>query len=204
MFKLQAHRGYPEVVDCRWGVIEIRNLKVQGTRNFRQVRAAICVIPYILCGGLYCLRCYILERVPAYPYIVWGTGLYRSPSQIQSQESYPSTTQIVFLCSKESYFCTSSYNWCRTWAMLHPLSWKIYVICAVPWSQIWQASELFLVDYCSLLGTFDGVFEFFWTSSWRCLPSTSLAASRLWGAHNQVVFKSSFIWGAIKLAHHIE
>jgi hypothetical protein len=23
--------GYPEVVDCKWGVAEIRNLKVQGT-----------------------------------------------------------------------------------------------------------------------------------------------------------------------------
>jgi hypothetical protein len=23
--------GYPEVVDCMWGVAEIRNLKVQGT-----------------------------------------------------------------------------------------------------------------------------------------------------------------------------
>jgi hypothetical protein len=42
----------------RWlGVAKISNTKVQGTQNFRQVRAAVCVIPYILCGGLYCLRC---------------------------------------------------------------------------------------------------------------------------------------------------
>jgi len=34
------------------------NSKVQGTQRFRQVRAASCVIPYVLCGGLYCLRCW--------------------------------------------------------------------------------------------------------------------------------------------------
>jgi hypothetical protein len=45
-----------KVVDCRWGVIEIRNSKVQGIRNFRHVQATESVIPYILCGGLYCLR----------------------------------------------------------------------------------------------------------------------------------------------------
>ena len=33
------------------------NLMVQETQRFRQVRAASCVIPYVLCGGLYCLRC---------------------------------------------------------------------------------------------------------------------------------------------------
>ena len=33
------------------------NSMVQGTQRFRQVRVASCVIPYILCGGLYCLRC---------------------------------------------------------------------------------------------------------------------------------------------------
>jgi hypothetical protein len=48
--------GSPEVVDYRWGVAEIRNSKVQGTRNFRQVQTTESVIPYVLCGGLYCLR----------------------------------------------------------------------------------------------------------------------------------------------------
>ena len=33
------------------------NSMVQGTQGFRQVRATRCVIPYILCGCLYCLRC---------------------------------------------------------------------------------------------------------------------------------------------------
>ena len=38
------------------------NLMVQGTRRFRQVRAASCVIPYVLCGCLYCLRCWCVLR----------------------------------------------------------------------------------------------------------------------------------------------
>ena len=33
------------------------NSMVQGTQRFRQVRTASCVIPYVLCGCLYCLRC---------------------------------------------------------------------------------------------------------------------------------------------------
>ena len=33
------------------------NSMVQGTQRFRQVQAASCVIPYVLCGYLYCLRC---------------------------------------------------------------------------------------------------------------------------------------------------
>ena len=33
------------------------NLMGQGTQRFRKVRAANCVIPYVLCGCLYCLRC---------------------------------------------------------------------------------------------------------------------------------------------------
>jgi hypothetical protein len=62
----KATEGYPEVVDCRWGVAEIRNSKVQGTQNFRQVRTAVCIMPYVLCGGLYCLRC-VLFGVPCPP-----------------------------------------------------------------------------------------------------------------------------------------
>ena len=33
------------------------NSMMHGTQRFRQVRAASCVIPYVLCGGLYYLRC---------------------------------------------------------------------------------------------------------------------------------------------------
>ena len=38
------------------------NSMVQGTQRFRQVRAASCVIPYVLCGCLYCLRCCCVSR----------------------------------------------------------------------------------------------------------------------------------------------
>ena len=38
------------------------NSMVQGTQRFRQVRAASCVIPYVLCGGLYCLWCRCVLR----------------------------------------------------------------------------------------------------------------------------------------------
>jgi hypothetical protein len=48
---------YPEVVDCRWCVTDIKNLKVKRTRNFRHVRIAVCIIPYIMYGGLYYLIC---------------------------------------------------------------------------------------------------------------------------------------------------
>ena len=33
------------------------NLMVQETQRFRQVRTASYIIPYVLCGYLYCLRC---------------------------------------------------------------------------------------------------------------------------------------------------
>ena len=53
----QACLGIPLAVRFvgrdRW----LWNSMVQGTQRFRQVRAASCVIPYVLCGGLYCLRC---------------------------------------------------------------------------------------------------------------------------------------------------
>jgi hypothetical protein len=41
--------------------------------KFRQVRATEGVIPYVLCDGLYCLRCVsVLEGVLGRPYLVWG------------------------------------------------------------------------------------------------------------------------------------
>ena len=50
---------------------------VQGTQRFRQVRAASCVIHYVLCGFLYCLRCWwYFEGVAARPYISGGIGLH--------------------------------------------------------------------------------------------------------------------------------
>ena len=45
---------------------------VQGTQRFRKVRAASCVIPYVLCGCLYCLWCYVFRGGPCPPLYIWG------------------------------------------------------------------------------------------------------------------------------------
>ena len=39
-------RGYPRVVDCKAMLSRTKNSKV--TSDFRQVRAARCVIPYVM------------------------------------------------------------------------------------------------------------------------------------------------------------
>jgi hypothetical protein len=63
--------GYTQGGKFTWGDAEIRNSKVQGTQDFRQVRAARCVIPFVLYGGLYSLGCRMryFEGVPAPLYI---------------------------------------------------------------------------------------------------------------------------------------
>jgi hypothetical protein len=65
----------------------------QGVRNnkLRQVRATRCIIPYVLCGGLYSLGCRMilmicLEWVPA-PLIYPGGQGYKNPSPILDKES---------------------------------------------------------------------------------------------------------------------
>jgi hypothetical protein len=58
-----------------------RDQELEGADNtrFRQVQAAICVIPYVLYDGLYCLDVDLrFEGVPARPYISRGTGLHES------------------------------------------------------------------------------------------------------------------------------
>jgi hypothetical protein len=61
-----------------------RDQELEGADNtrFRQVQAAICVMPYVLYDGLYCLDVDLvisfLEGVPARPYISGGTGLHES------------------------------------------------------------------------------------------------------------------------------
>ena len=73
----QACSGIPLAVGFVGKDRRLWNSMVQGTQRFRQVRAASCVIPYVLCGGLYCLRCRCLSRgVPARPYISGGTWLH--------------------------------------------------------------------------------------------------------------------------------
>ena len=53
----QACSGIPLAVRFVGRDRRLWNSMVQGTQRFRQVRAASCVIPYVLCVGLYCLRC---------------------------------------------------------------------------------------------------------------------------------------------------
>jgi hypothetical protein len=61
-----------------------RDQELEGADNtrFRQVQAAICVMPYVLYNGLYCLDVDLVilcfEGVPARPYISGGTGLHES------------------------------------------------------------------------------------------------------------------------------
>ena len=65
------------------------NSIVQRTQKFRQVQAASCVIPYVLCGGLYCLRCWCVLRgsLPTLIYSVWQ-GYMESPSRVQLESYY--------------------------------------------------------------------------------------------------------------------
>ena len=48
------------------------NSMVQGTQRFRQVRAASCVIPYVLCGCLYSLDVHMFRGVPCPPLYIRG------------------------------------------------------------------------------------------------------------------------------------
>jgi hypothetical protein len=79
-----------------------RDQELEGARNtrLRQVRAARCVIPYVLYGGLYCLgcRCCVLNgSLP--PLIYLGGQGYMNPSPILAKESYPNIIQIVSFCT---------------------------------------------------------------------------------------------------------
>jgi hypothetical protein len=64
------------------GMRQDQELEGEDNTRFRQVRAAKCVMPYVLYDGLYCLDvdrvilCF--EGVPARPYISGGTGLHES------------------------------------------------------------------------------------------------------------------------------
>ena len=62
------------------------NMKTQG---LRQVQAARFVIPYVLCGCLYCLRCCSVLRgsLPALIYS-GGQGYMESPCQVLFESNY--------------------------------------------------------------------------------------------------------------------
>jgi hypothetical protein len=57
----------PKVVGFGLGCAEIRNSKVQSDTRFRQVQAAICVMPYVLYDGLYCLDVELNRERPCPP-----------------------------------------------------------------------------------------------------------------------------------------
>ena len=81
VFYCQACSEIPLVVGFVGRDRRLWNSMVQGTQRFRQVRAASCVIPYVLCGDLYCLRCRCVSRgsLPALIY-PGGQGYMESPS----------------------------------------------------------------------------------------------------------------------------
>ena len=96
----QACSGIPLAVGFVGRDRRLWNSIVQGTQRFRQVRTASCVIPYVLCGGLYCLRCRCLWRgsLPALTYpgdrVTW---------KVLAEYSWsPTTTQ------SGSFFCTAA------------------------------------------------------------------------------------------------
>ena len=61
---------------------------VQGTQSFRQIWAARCVIPYILCVVCIALNVDMFRGGPSHPYIVGGIGLHGNPSRILPKESF--------------------------------------------------------------------------------------------------------------------
>ena len=97
----QACSGIPLAVGFLGRDQWLWNSMVQGTRRFRQVRAASSVIPYVLCGGLYCLRCRCVSRgVPARPYIFGGTGLHG--------KSQPTTVGVLLQHDRVVFLCTAA------------------------------------------------------------------------------------------------
>ena len=77
----RARSGIPLAVRFVGRDRRLWNSMVQGTQRFRQVRIASCVIPYVLCSGLYCLRCRCVLRgsLPALIY-PGEQGYMKSPS----------------------------------------------------------------------------------------------------------------------------
>jgi hypothetical protein len=70
-------KGYPKVVDLYIGCRRDQEVKSASNTRFRQVWATMCVIPYILFGGLYCLGLVMLSR-GSLPTLIYsgGTGLH--------------------------------------------------------------------------------------------------------------------------------
>jgi hypothetical protein len=80
-----------------------RDQELEGADNtrFRQVQAAICVMPYVMYDGLYCLDVdlVILVLRGSLPALIYPGGQgYMNPSLILAQEPYSSTTRVVSFC----------------------------------------------------------------------------------------------------------
>ena len=95
----QACSGIPLAVRFIDRNRRLWNLMVQGKQRFRQVRAASCVIPYVLCG-LYCLRCWwLFGEGPCPPLYIRGD---RVTWKVLTCSWSPTTTQ------SGSFFCTAA------------------------------------------------------------------------------------------------
>jgi len=92
----QACSGIPLTVRSVGRDRRLWNSMVQGTQRFRQVRAASCVIPYVLCGGLYWIMCCFEEYLPALIYIRGDRFTWKALAEYSWS---PTTTQSgSFLC----------------------------------------------------------------------------------------------------------
>lgn len=95
--------GVPREQRCEAKSSRTKNSKV--TRDFRQVQAAICVIPYVLYCFLYCsvVDSYF-GGVPVSPYISGGQSYKGNPNKsrsfVQIQFNYPILTEIFKSCTQ--------------------------------------------------------------------------------------------------------
>ena len=96
----QACSGIPLAVGFVGRDRRLWNSMVQGTQRFRQVRAASCVLPYVLCGGLYCLRCWCVSRGPFPPLYIRGD---RVTWKVLAEYRWSPTT-----ARSGSFLCTSA------------------------------------------------------------------------------------------------
>ena len=121
------------------------NSMVQGTQRFRYVWAASCVIPYVLCGGLYCLRCWSPLRgsLPALIY-PGGQGYMESPSRVLLESNYNLAGQ--FPCTTAS--STPIRVVTKEVRYIHALSLTLEYSMAMssPLPRVWQAPELFVAE----------------------------------------------------------
>jgi hypothetical protein len=96
----QAGLGIPLAVKFVGRDRLLWNSMVQGTQRFRKVRAASCVIPYVLCGCFYYLRCCVLRGGLCPPLYIRGDRVTRKARAEYSWR--PTTTQ------SDSFHCTAA------------------------------------------------------------------------------------------------